>query len=155
LRTGILYPSTSSPNFIMLFNLHSFFCSYVLRIDIRASYIKVLSFLIVYIGWTRIPATWLRACLPCATLRYPVQSVSTRSRRDLDEVGRDFIFWQGSAWLGGTLSFVSARLLMRLDFRPQCWWNWSTRAIFRVVEVPLNPLFECRPWRHWMFVVPF
>lgn len=46
LRTGIVYPSTFSPNFIMLFNVHSFFCSYVLRIAIRASYIYVLSFLL-------------------------------------------------------------------------------------------------------------
>jgi hypothetical protein len=50
-KTGMLYPSTSSPNFIILFILYSFFCSYVLRIDIRASYIKALSFLIAYNGW--------------------------------------------------------------------------------------------------------
>jgi len=44
---------------------------------------------------------------------------------------------------------------MRLDFRFQCRRNWSTRTILCVVEMPLNALFECWSWRHWMFVVPF
>jgi hypothetical protein len=59
-----------------------------------------------------------------------------------------------NAWLGGTFSLVSTELPMRLDFRLQCRRNWSTRAILRMIDVPLNALFECWLWRHWMFVVP-
>jgi hypothetical protein len=79
----------------------------------------------------------------------------TSKARLVERFLRDPPFLGGSDWLGCTFSLVSTMLPMRFDFCLQRRRNWSTGAILRVVEVPLNALFECWSWWQWMFVVPF
>jgi hypothetical protein len=83
---------------------------------------------------------------------------SQRTLHPLRGMHREYIIYLTLSflkWLGGTLSFISSGLPMRFDFRHQCRRNWSTCTILCMVEMPLNTLFECWSWRHWMFVVPF